>query len=44
MDVAPYVLFCVGCHIHVLIKGCYQAEEVLGSAVGAPARTPHPRG
>jgi hypothetical protein len=44
MDVATYGLFCVGCHIHGLIKGRCQAERARESIAGAPDRTSHSRG
>jgi len=31
MGVAPYVLFCVGCHTHGRIGGCCQRKECEGA-------------
>ena len=43
MDVAPYGFYCVGCHIHGLIRADARQIE-RGSGTRTPARTPHSRG
>ena len=39
MDVATYELFCLGCHIHVLIEGWCQVEGAIRA--GPLARRAH---
>jgi hypothetical protein len=42
MVVAPYGLYCVGCHIHVLIKPDTRKKERESDA-RTPTRPPHSR-